>query len=252
MKIRREQIEVFEEARLPAFEDEMVEHLKEFTPMHSEVLGEEGIRPIIQLGMERAKKYGWTHKGPVRFYIELFFMLGVDFDTDPQFPWTRQLLADPSVPDQTERADRLHAKVMDYIEVVGGPSREYAKRALSKAKALPFEGTPVSSADFENEVIRRMNTMHPEKCSYVGEKPLRSLIPHALKQAQQYSVTSDAGVALFIGLMFALGHGVITDPKYPFIERTLKNTRFADPAKRAERAYAKIMTYLDHVQHLEG
>src|SRR5207302_709278 len=71
LEIRSEQITVFEQAALEAFEDEMVEHLKKFSPEHCEVMGEPRVRSVIQLGMARAKTYGFTNRGPVRFYLEM-------------------------------------------------------------------------------------------------------------------------------------------------------------------------------------
>lgn len=93
--IRKETMEVFEEALLRNFEDEMVQHIKQFTPRHSEIIGEQCVRQVAKMGIERARQYGLTNRGPVRFYIELMFMLGSNFDTDPQYPWAGEILNDP-------------------------------------------------------------------------------------------------------------------------------------------------------------
>ena len=253
MKIRKEQMEVFEEVRLPEFEDYMVEHLKDFSPLHSKSLGEEGIRILIRTGMERAKKHGFTHRGPVKFYIEAAILLGIDFDTDPQYPWPGKILRDPSVPDQMERADRVHAWLIVLLEAAGGPGRQYAKQALRRARTMPLEAVPVSSPGFEREALRRMAENHPEEAAYLGNTVLRGLIPRAIEETKRFSVSTDLGVCLFLGLMFAVGHGFTGDPKYPWVANTLKNPAFTDPAKRVEKLYSKTMTYLDHVlQHIEG
>ncbi len=253
MKIRKEQVQVFEEVRMPDFEDYMVEHLKDFSPLHSKSLREDGIRALIRLGIERAKKHGFTRRGPVRFYIETAILLGIDFDTDPQYPWAGSILRDPSVPDQTERADRVHAWLMELLDAAGGPERQYAKQALHRARKIPFQAMPVSDPSFGDEAIRRMRGMHPEKVGYLGETVLRGLIPRAFEEAKKYSVSTDAGVCLFLGLMFAVGHGVAGDPKYPWVANTLTNPAITDPDTRVERLYSKTMTYLDHVlQHVEG
>ena len=179
-------------------------------------------------------------------------LLGVDFDTDPQYPWAGDILRDASVPNQTERADRLHAWLMELLAAAGGPNREYAKQALHRARTIPLEPIPVSSPNFEDEIIRRMKENHPEKVNYLGEAVLRGLIPRAVAETKRYSVYSDAGVCLFIGLMYAVGHGFVNDPKYPWIANTLTNPAITDSGKRVERLYAKTMTYLDRVlRHLE-
>jgi len=252
VRIRNEQMQAFEEVRLPEFEDHMVEHLAECSPLHSKSLGEKGIRALIRTAMQRAQKHGFTRRGPVKFYIETTILLGIDFDTDPQYPQAAKILADRSIPDQTERADRVHAWLMVFLGAAGGPDRQYARRALQRARQIPYETIPVSSPTFDSQMIERMKENHPEKVAYLGEPVLRRLIPRAIKEAKKHAVSNDAGVCLFVGLMFAVGHGFVGDPKYPWVANTLTNPAITDPDKRVERLYSKTMTYLDHVlQHLE-
>ena len=87
LEIREEQMAVFDQAARKSFEDEMVQHLAEFVPKQCEVIGEQQVRKVIQLGIERARIYSLTIRGPVRFYIELMFVFGSDFDTDPLLSW---------------------------------------------------------------------------------------------------------------------------------------------------------------------
>jgi hypothetical protein len=253
MKIRKEQLEAIEEVRLPEFEDYMVEHLANASPLHSKSLGEKGIRTLIRAGMQRAREHGFTQRGPVKFYIETTILLGIDFDTDPQYPQAAEILDDPSIPDQTDRADRVHAWLMEFLDAAGGPDRQYARRALQRARQIPHEPIPVSSPTFDSQIIERMRETHPEKVDYLGEPVLRRLIRRAIKEAKKYGVANDAGVCLFVGLMFAVGHGFVGDPKYPWIAKTLTNGAVTDPDKRVERLYSKTMVYLDQVlQHLEA
>lgn len=252
MIIRTEQLHGLEEARFPEFEDYLVVHLRDFSPLHSQSLGEDGIRTLISAGVERAKKHGFTRRGPIQFYVDATILLGIDFDTDPQYPWPGKILRDPSIPDQTKRADRVHAWLMELLDAAGGPDRRYAKQALQRVRQIPFQAIPVSDANFDGEIIRRMKENHPEKVSYLGEAVIRGLIPRAIEEANKYSVSTDAGVCLFLGLMFAVGHGFARDPKYPWIAKTLTNPIITDPARRVDKLYSKTMTYLDHVlQHLE-
>ena len=253
MRIRREQILAFEEVRMPDFENEMVAHLEGFSPLHSQSLGDEGIRRLIRMGTARAKNHGMTYRGSVKFYIETVILLGIDFDTDPQYPWPGAILRDARMPDQMQRADRVHEWLMELLERVGGPDRQYAKQALRRARNMPYESIPVSSPDFDDEAIRQMRNNHPEKVAYLGEAILRRLIPRAVEETKKYAVSTDLGVSLFLALMFALGHGFAGDPKYPWVAGTLTNPAIIGPEKRLERLYSKTMTYLDHVfEHLEG
>jgi len=245
LKIRKEQIDVFEQAALCNFEDLMVEHLKQFAPKHAEVLGEPRVRQVITLGMERARKYGFTNQGPVRFYLELMFMFGSDFDTDPQLPWAHETLKDAVSSNQMALADELYDKAMDYFNRVVGPNYEYEIAALHKVSRERYENLPRSDRNFGDEVAERLRKLYPQKCDYLGELKLRLLIPRASELAEKYSVTDSIGESVFIGLMFALGHGCTADPQFPWIEATLRDAAIGDPNKCIERLYGKFMTYLN-------
>jgi hypothetical protein len=251
--IRNAQMQVFEEARLPEFEDYMVEHLKDFSPLHSESLGDARMRSLVKIGMERAKKYGFTHRGPVRFYIETIILLGIDFDSDPQFPWAAKFLSDPTNLNQTERADAIYDELMDYLDKVGGPDREYSKRALRKVGELPFEPISIDDPVFTESVMRRMQDVYPEKADFMETESLQELIRQAVKEAKKMDVLTDAGVYLFVGLMFMIGHGFIRDPMYPWIANTLGKPAVDNPDRRIERLHAKAMIYVEHVLlHING
>jgi hypothetical protein len=245
--IRKEQMAVFEQAALKDFEAKMIEYLKEFSPRHCEVLGEPAVRTVIQLGVERAMRYGFTNRGPVRFYIELMFMFGSYFDTDPLMLWAAEILNDPVIVHQMIRAERLYEKVADYVQKVAGPDNRFVKEALRRARQERFEELSVRTENFENEIIARLAENYPQKCRYSGEPALRKLIPLGLELANRHSISKNAGKVLLIGLMFAQGHGFATDPQLPWVSATLNNPAIPDANKRIERLYSKVMTYLDRV-----
>jgi hypothetical protein len=129
------------------FEAQTVRHISGFAPGQFEILGEETTRQIVSSGVERAEKYGFTNRGPVRFYIELMFMFGSDFDTDPQYAWAAEALCGSDPTDQMTRADRLHQETMRYIEMVAGPDLEYERQALNKIAAPSPVATTFSGED---------------------------------------------------------------------------------------------------------
>jgi hypothetical protein len=235
--IRQEQMMVFEEAARRSFENEMVAHLQQFAPRQSELMGEPSVKMVVKPGMERADGYGLDHQGPVRSYLELMFMLGTDFDTDPQYPWLAEILNDQKIMSQEERADRLYKKTMDYVE----------KDALDRVTHKRFKDLPNSEATITPDVIGELTEVHPEKCDYIGEPALRALIQRADEAAREYAIISCAGVAVVTGLMFAFGHGCCTDPQFPWIAKILGDSTLVDPDKKVERLYEKMIAYFDHV-----
>jgi hypothetical protein len=247
LQMRDEQMAAFERAARETFQNKMVEHLKVFTPQHFQVIGEAGVRHVIRIGMARAKAYGLTNQGPVRFYIELMFMFGSDFDSDPLLPWVGEILTDPATPDQMVRADRLYGRFTDYVEKVAGPDNKYVKEALRRVSTQRFEDFRIAAEDFDTEMIARLKASYPEKCDYVGQSALKELLPLGRALAQKHAISKGEGVVLLIGLLFAQGHGATTDPQLPWIQATLNNPAITDPNKRIERLYSKLMTYLRHV-----
>lgn len=247
LKVRPAQIKVFEGAALRQFEDEMVQHLAKFAPKHCQVIGEPAVRKAIQLGVRRAAKYGLTDRGPVRFYIELMFMFGSDFDTDPQVPWAMAVLKDPALTDQIAKADRLYEQAMDCVEKVAGPEYEYAKRALRAARGVTFEQLPLPDRNFQAAMFSQLKEIHPQKVHYLGERRTKELIAYGQRLPQKLLLAPERGAALCVGAMFALGHGFGDDPLLPWISHTITNPAITDPATRSKRMYSRIMTYLDHI-----
>jgi hypothetical protein len=253
MRVRREQFAVMNDGAHCGFENFLVGHLAGFTPLHSKSLGDAGIRALIREGVDKARGHGMTSRGPVRLYVELIVLLGIDFDTDPQYSRAGETLRDLSLGDETERADWLHDQVMGLLETVGGPNREYAIRSLRRSAGLPLHGLRIESPEFGEFAIRQMREIYPEKVDYVGEPALLELASRAAEEARVHGIATNEGVNLLLGLMFAVGHGCTRDPKYPWIAGTLANPKMPQPEKRVERLYAKSMTYLEAaLQHMDA
>jgi len=242
LEIRPAQMKVFEEAALLRFEDEMVGHLRQLAPQHCNAVGEEGLRQVIRTGFKRAAGYSLTNRGPVRFYLDLMIMLGSDFDTDPQYPWAAALLKDSAIPDQMTRAERLYEKAMDYSAKVFGQGYEQEKAAVRRAGLAKYEELPFFDAGSVGELVKYFESIFPEKVRYLGEPPMPALATRAKTLSEQHRLAPERGPAVLAGLMFAFGHGVTTDPQFPWVAATLvRDTQ--DHAIRTERLFRRALTY---------
>jgi len=250
LTIRPDQVEAFRQHHLQKFEDDMVEHLKKFAPNHWKVIGEQTGRQVIQLGIEEARKYGLTNRGPVRFYIEMMFMLGSYFDTDPQYPWVSEVLRDPQNMDQMVRADRLYESMTKYWSDVAGPKNQHVFSALRRLSQARADDYVTAGVPLEDCFLAGLKSIYPQKCAYLGERPLRTLLKKTFELASKYGFTSNQDVALVTALTFFLGHGCMDDPLHSWIARRLADKRLANPAERAAELQAKAMLYLKHT--LEG
>ncbi len=250
--IRNDQIKTLEEFALNDFENELVEHCKKFAPKHSEVIEESGVREVVRLGIKRAENYGLTNRGPVRFYVEMMFMFGSDFDTDFQMPWAGGVLNNEAIADQTQRADILHDKMLEYLEQVSGPDDKFSLDALRRMNQASAEDYHLTKQDFDRQMAAALRSIYPQKCEYLGEELLGTLIQRGKDLARSYSITSLNGTALMAALTLALGHGFAADPLFPWVSKTLADESIAEPNERAERLQKKMKIYLDQaLKYLE-
>lgn len=245
MQIRGEQMKVFEQAALRSFEDEMVAHSKNFSPRLCEVIGDEQLRVALRSAMDRAGSYGFTNRGPIRLFIELMFLYGSAFDTDPQYPEMGEMLRASG--DQMQRAEQMHQRADDYLDNVGGPDNENVRKALKDLSIFARQPVTLAPAGFEAGLLQEMNRIFPQKAAYVGEAGLKTLIREGIAEAQKYGFSTVRQMTMIVVLMFAFGHGCTNDPLYPWIARTLQDERITDPAARAERLEKKARTWLEHV-----
>lgn len=246
LRIRQEQFQAIRTHSRIQFEREMVQHLGTFAPRLFEIRGEPAFSQLVHSGIQTAAGYGFTNRGPIRFYLETMVALGSEFDTDPQLQDVIRTLGQTDEADQMKRADQLFQDVSRFLEKTKGPKNRYAIQALERLRLLkryPPAGSPES---LQSELIERMQRTYPQKCLTVGEEPLRILIDSASNQARRaLDVNTPAGISMLTALMFALGHGVMRDPLYPWVAQTLTDPVYGDPTQRIERLYRRANTYLD-------
>jgi hypothetical protein len=244
MIIRQNQIQSFQKAALQNFEDQMVAHTSEFAPRHALILGEAGLREVVQLGMLRARTHGFTLRGPVRLYIELILLLGAEFDSDPQYPWARAAIDQRDTQNQMARASLLYERTMEYLVKVGGPNNEYARGAFRRLQATGLEGLVGEGPTIETSLLRGMHKAYPQKCEYVGKPALEEIIRHGTAIAKKYGASSDIETALFVAMMFAMGHGFDSDPQHPWVAKALRNPSGSDPHRVIQHLRRKAEIYL--------
>ncbi len=244
IKIRQEQMKMFENDALRHFEDEMVLHSKEFSPRLCEILGDDQLRIALRQVMNRADTYGFTNRGSIRLYIELMFLYGSNFDTDPQYSMSEILNASQ---DQMQRAEQLHQGVLHYQKKVSGQDNINVHDALKAVSIFAGKPVTISTNNFENEMHKELVHAFPQKAAYVGQSKLNRLIMKGNTEAQKYGFSTVRGRAMMVILMFSFGYGCTNDPLYPWISRTLYDERINDSGIRAKRLEKRAVTWLNAV-----
>ena len=245
MIIRTAQMEEFSKGMSRSFEDEMVEHLAEFSPPLFKVIKEDQMRLAVRFGIEQAGKYGFDFRGPIRLYLELMLLFGSHFDTDPQYPWANAILIDDAP--QMQRAEKLHEQTAQYQEKVSGEDAANTRKALEGLSVMARNPTTSAPNNFVTDIRREMNRVFPQKTSYIGEEGITALIYEGRAEAKKYNFPTVRGEGLIVVLMFAFGHGCTGDLLYPWISNTLNDEKIVDSTAREARLEKKAVTWLDHV-----
>jgi hypothetical protein len=246
MIIRCEQLQTLKAYAEGAFATEMVEHLKSYAPKVCEVVGDLGIRRIVESEIQHARGYGFSNRGPVRFFLELTCSLGCGFDTDPQLRWAAETLNDGFIQNDMLRADHLYERMVMYLDRVFGPDQQYAIQALQRWLEVDFEMAPREEWS-EKPVLKLMAHLYPEKFEFVGESVASTLVQQATAEAVKYDLPQGKGAAALAGMKFAMGHRICEDHYYPWVSSALKDPRIVDGERRLARLISKMRTYGTHV-----
>jgi hypothetical protein len=250
MIIRQAQLDVFQAHATAEFEEEMRLHLQQFSPRHCEVIQDTGVREVVKVGMRRAAQCAFTRRGPIRLYLELMFMFGTEFGTDPQHAWSAKALDPLLSEDEMFRAELLFEAAQEYLARVSGPNHRYAAESLRRTRQA-IDRAPASLEmgpdDLAPALKSALRYVYPEKADYLREQGLSTIISLGFETAATHRVQSARGMALFVFLVFALGHGIADDPLYPWVRSALHNILVRDPHDRAARLEARATVYLDRV-----
>jgi hypothetical protein len=244
LTIRREQMAALDEMQRHQFALEMVAHVQRFSPDHAARLGDPAIYQLARTALLQAEKHGLTLRGPVRLYIELMILLGSHFDTDPQYPWAAAMLDDRHSTDEMTRADRLQKQAVGFYDSVLGPDYEHERAAIQRVRENDLENLPERDDQFRAELLARLGTIYPEKAEYVGRAALEALLAHAARVARACSLGTPSGLALFMAMMFAFGHGCDGDPQFPWIAQVLVETESQSPDQRVLRVRGSFLSFL--------
>lgn len=92
MMIRDEQLVALRGVRQKEYERRLASHLRKYFSETCAALGERGLGDAVRYGIQRARSYGIQAERDVAKYLNLMFVFGRDFDTDPCFPWAASML----------------------------------------------------------------------------------------------------------------------------------------------------------------
>ena len=239
-----DQMRSFERRAQLAFEAEMVAHAKAFSPELCGVLGDARVRVAVHEALLRARGHGFTLTGPLRLFLELCFLRGIAFDTDPQFHAVQRALNSPV--DEMIRAGAMYDEFEAYLTQVSGREGRNTRESLMYIDQWARANAPLQGGSFKAAMVQALEQAFPQKLAYIGRPALEALIAEGMQAAIDHHFTTSRQAALMVMLMFSFGHGCADDPLYPWINSTLHDPHIVEPAQRAERLERKALTWLEH------
>ncbi len=242
LTIRKEQFDAFQGQAARNFESELKAHLAEFAPELCAAAGDANVRKFVSAGLERAKSHGFARRGPLKLYVDLMASLGWAFDSDPVYPWAAAALAEQSE-DEMARSGRLYQAATEHLDRVAGPDSSFAVEALRRGSNATFADFLGANATADS-ILRQFRVIYPQKYDAAGPAAMRTLLQTAAAEAKRFKVATKEGGILLASLMFAFGHGVTSDPLYPWVLATLETGTEADAPQRIERLAARTKAYM--------
>lgn len=248
MIIREAQVKVLQQASIDGFVAELCEHCREYAPELLGSMSDEQLDNAVRRGIEAAEHYGFDKRGPVRFFIDMIIAFGIGFDTDPQYPWAAEILANPEGMTQMELSEALHNKATEVFAIVFGPESAHSNEALEKMLGKVKEGISFKREGFRQEMLSLFKDVHPMKYDLVGEEGLKSLIDFAISRGdERYGFKAPRSMALMTMMMFALGHKFDQDPFHAWVAHSLKDETGETPDKTAEKLEKRVLIWFDAV-----
>ncbi len=246
LKIREEQMDTFRSAAFKRFEDDMIEHIKEFFPNHFRIAGEPTIRKVVQYGIERSNTYGLVTERNMCLYITVMFMLGSNFDKDFFFPWAPEILKDKNELNPSVRADKLADTALDFMKKIAGQNNADMNRAfLELRKEHPKIITRTPADDFTLYTKNFLQKLFHKKYITLGDTIIDQLIQHGIQTAVDYNITAQNGQLLLIVLMFFMGTACDREPFLPWLSKVLNDPTPQDQSKKVKRLSQESLNYLE-------
>lgn len=252
LNISQHQFEALGDAGRASYLEELRERFVERSPRLAATMNEEQQKQAVAATAEAAASYGFTHRGPMRLYLDLCVSFGSGFVNDPAYHWAGQAIGDADTETQSECAEVLFESAVKVLDEVSGPDDCYALAALQAIPAWAQQPHDIEESLLEEYAVMQMSALHPQKALYAGDDALRTLFWQAHDACLDLGVTTSRPIVLTTALKFAFGAGCLTDPFYGWIGATLAMEKVEDKAVRFERLERKALIWLDAVLSKQG
>lgn len=242
-QLQNKQTDIFKTVALKKFEDEMVDHIKQFFPNHYISMQEEAVRKTIMYGYFRAEIYGFTTKRNVCLYINTMMVLGSNFDYDPLYPWTQSMLRD-NKEDPKVRIDKIADKTMEVFGQILGPLYLHINRALMNINSNADEIFARLTNNNLSGALQQLELLYPRKFQVLGEPSINHMVKFGVDNANNYGITYQSNTLVYIACMFMMGSGFDKDPQFYWAGEILNDPAITDQDKKIKLLYDQAVSNL--------
>ena len=116
-KLRKEHLAAFEAHVVNLFLSRVTAHLKAVWPEECSELGEPGLAEVVRNGIQRGAALGLSVEHDLVRYVDLYFILANNFETNPLAAWTRPILADRLLSPRM-KLDRLYQRMDEEFALI--------------------------------------------------------------------------------------------------------------------------------------
>ncbi len=244
--IRQSQMQVLRWDSRSRFEQGLVGHfLKTYPRECRQAGGQEAVGKLVVEALEGAFGYGFKSRTDAGLFIALRFILGRDFDKDPQIPWAGHHLRTRTIGNASLRINAIYDQMLDYLEATSGRNCGLVVRAMIRLRDWDFSTAPAVDANWDANMLKLLHWLYPEKFDYQGEEANRSLLDDAIAKCDlSHGLYSPGGRGLFTILMFMLGSGFDLDQLHPWAAGVLTDSKISNETDRVASLYLAAQAHL--------
>jgi hypothetical protein len=117
LTIRKEQMSEFERALLRASAESVLAFVREQQPEACARFGETEVRNMVAKCLRKAREHHIASYADILRYINVMYALGCDFESDPEYPWAREIMTHPRLRPEA-KINRLVARTLEHLRTL--------------------------------------------------------------------------------------------------------------------------------------
>ncbi|MBD8451540.1 hypothetical protein [Serratia rubidaea] len=209
MEFTESQVLSLKELSFSRYISELYEHCRIIFPNLIPLFDKETLNKHFENIIMSAKKFGYTQRGTVRFYVDMTIMFGSGFEYDPLYYWLKNNI-EHELP-QLEKSMAIYLLVEQYGSSAHGMGCVYLKESQANFKNLDVNGLPSRLIDGDGSLHKLLNDLYPQRYSFVGANAVDELIMLSDVHSELYNLNDEVCKTYFIVIMFLFGVGFDKD-----------------------------------------